>query len=172
MPEKNRWLVVESKIKGVADGLGRGLDDEIVEVVTGLNALNIRTSASCGGREAHSDHGTDEAWVELGLPQVGRIAMDIHLGELRRITQDGYSGHLSPRSKLIFEATNPLIVMAEERVARRAIPVVYEFNGSNGAKGGVLAIKEEAFGSVRITGELPVMQRFGGFLKRKFFGEE
>lgn len=48
--------------RSIRDGLGRGLDPEMVRPIAALIYLGIQTTQSCAG---HPDHGTSFPWIDI-----------------------------------------------------------------------------------------------------------
>lgn len=56
------WQQLQQEFLQLADGLGKGIDDGILNTVIGLNALGITTRQSC---EGHIEWGTGAPWVDI-----------------------------------------------------------------------------------------------------------
>jgi hypothetical protein len=57
-----QWLAKQVELGGVADGLGLGLDEPIVDTVAALQVNGLPTRQSCGG---HIDWGCGAPWVDI-----------------------------------------------------------------------------------------------------------
>ena len=66
-------LEAQDRVHLYADGLGRGLDEAIVETVAVLNALEFPTLSSCAG---HTDHGHAGPWVRIGYSRPADPGLD------------------------------------------------------------------------------------------------
>ena len=68
MNQKNKqekWVELQDRANKVVDGLGKGLDEGIVETVMGLWAHGFNTHASC---EGHMEWGLAAPWVDIEPP--------------------------------------------------------------------------------------------------------
>ena len=48
--------------RSIRDGLGRGLDQEMVRPIAAMICLGVQTTQSCSG---HPDHGTSFPWIDI-----------------------------------------------------------------------------------------------------------
>ena len=59
------WSKVKNEMVHTGDGLGRGIDEGIMEPVIALNVFKINTIQSC---EGHIDEGVSAPWIRFAAP--------------------------------------------------------------------------------------------------------
>ena len=59
------WKDIRTEVERLTDGLGKPVDEGIIEAVTGLRALSFPTSASVQG---HFEHGCHYPWIDIEIP--------------------------------------------------------------------------------------------------------
>lgn len=57
-----QWDQQKEAFRHAVDGLGKGIDESILELVVALNLSGVNTVASCGG---HLDRGLPHPWIDI-----------------------------------------------------------------------------------------------------------
>ncbi len=92
------WTKLHRLFERVTDSLGKEIDPGIIQAVVGLNAVGIRTIASC---EGHVGHGKPYPWIDVSYHHKDKLEQEI-CQCLERKQQDIRS-FLRRRDHLIFE---------------------------------------------------------------------
>jgi hypothetical protein len=68
------WEKLSQLFTHVVDGIGKEIDSGVIETVVGLNAVGIRTIASC---EGHIGRGKPFPWIDISYHQKDKLEQEI-----------------------------------------------------------------------------------------------
>ncbi len=189
--KRQQWQEASKQFSRTVDGLGRPLDEGIMETVVVLNLLGIRTEASC---EGHLDHGTAAPWIDIGAKETPdereeeKAAFDearkqIELNELsyedieslfdkaRTIQHQNARKHLELQRKTLMYLS---MFYANRYVPHDHQLIIQgsQFRGRIESQGStiqeILSLEEQA---EKLQVYQQEMQAFTQFLKQQWFGE-
>ncbi len=104
------------KLAKTADGMGKGLDDEIRHAVAALNAAGFVTTASCAG---HFDHGLPYPWINIGEEQfTGDLQhtpkfLENFRSDLEKVAEKHVVGDDSGLSAYVNEGSKQYVIIAD-----------------------------------------------------------
>ena len=105
------WDRLQKLFVRVTDRLGAEIDPGIIETVIALNAIGIRTNASC---EGHLHHGKSYPWIDIECPQADALEQEI----LTCLDLDSRSrGERSSKTKGLIHRHRSLLVEEERKLA-------------------------------------------------------
>lgn len=111
-----RWQRIEDQCTRITDALDEPIDPDILQLVVGLNALDIATSSSCAG---HLDHGTYAPYVDVEAAidrEEERAARQALLAaqqeeERAQLSQEEIDKHYQDATELQQQAAHPHLAL-------------------------------------------------------------
>lgn len=98
--KENKLNELRSELERAIDGLGKKIDTGILDTTLYLNALEVRTNASC---EGHLDHGLPYCWVDLATSSQSSDLYKQYIKEQRDFDETPDS-HDEGKMRLFYEA--------------------------------------------------------------------